>query len=53
MASRARARAELVTDNATELRAQLQETTGERIAALEGIGDGTRRARTGARRAGG
>ena len=36
--SRARDRAELVTDDAAELRAQLQEATGERIAALEGIG---------------
>ena len=35
--SRARDRAELVTDNAAELRAQLQAVTGERIAALEGI----------------
>ena len=37
--SRARALAELVTDDATELRAQLQAVTGERIAALEGIGE--------------
>ena len=37
--SRARDRAELVTDNAAELRAQLQAVTGERIAALEGIGE--------------
>ena len=36
--SRARDRAELVTDDATDLRAQLQAVTGERIAALEGIG---------------
>ncbi len=36
--SRARDRAELVTDDAAELRAQLQVVTGERIAALEGIG---------------
>ena len=35
--SRARDRAELVTDDAAELRAQLQAVTGERIAALEGI----------------
>ena len=41
--SRARDRAELVTDDAAELRAQLQAVTGERIAALEGIG-GTKRA---------
>ena len=32
-------RAELVTDDAAELRAQLQAVTGERIAALEGIGE--------------
>ncbi len=37
--SRARDRAELVTDDATELRARLQAATGERIAALEGIGE--------------
>ncbi len=37
--SRARDRAELVTDDAAELRAQLQTVTGERIAALEGIGE--------------
>ena len=37
--SRARERAELVTDNAAELRAQLQAVPGERIAALEGIGE--------------
>ena len=37
--SRARDRAELVTDDAAELRAQLQSVTGERIAALEGIGE--------------
>ena len=48
--SRARDRAELVTDDAAELRAQLQEATGERIAALEGIG-GTAAAR--ARQGGG
>ena len=35
--SRARERAELVTDDAAGLRAQLQAVTGERIAALEGI----------------
>ena len=35
--SRARDRAELVTDDAVGLRAQLQAVTGERIAALEGI----------------
>ena len=37
--SRARDRAELVTDDAAELRAQLQAVTGERIAALDGIGE--------------
>ena len=37
--SRARDRAELVTDDAAELRAQLQAVTGERIAAPEGIGE--------------
>ncbi len=37
--SRARDRAELVTDDAAELGAQLQAVTGERIAALEGIGE--------------
>ena len=37
--SRARDRAELVTDDAAELQAQLQAVTGERIAALEGIGE--------------
>ena len=42
--SRARDRAELVTDNAEELRAQLQAVTGERIAALEGIGEMKREA---------
>ena len=42
--SRARDRAELVTDDAAELRAQLQAVTGERIAALEGIGEMQREA---------
>ncbi len=42
--SRARDRAELVTDDAADLRAQLQEATGERIAALEGIGEMKREA---------
>ena len=37
--SRARDRAELVTDDAGKLLASLQEATGERIAALEGIGE--------------
>ena len=43
--SRARDRAELVTDDAAELRAQLQAVTGERIAALEGIGEAAREAK--------
>ena len=43
--SRARDRAELVTDDAAGLRAQLQAVTGERIAALEGIGEMPREAR--------
>ena len=42
--SRARDRAELVTDDAADLRAQLQAVTGERIAALEGIGEMKREA---------
>ena len=42
--SRARDRAELVTDDAGELKAQLQAVTGERIAALEGIGEVPREA---------
>ena len=42
--SRARDRAELVTDNAGDLKAQLEAVTGERIAALEGIGGTTREA---------
>ena len=37
--SRARDRAELVTDDAKALKAQLEEATGERMAALEGIGE--------------
>ena len=36
--SRARDRAKLVTDDAKALKAQLEEATGERMAALEGIG---------------
>ncbi len=36
--SRARDRAELVTDDAADLKARLESVTGERIAALEGIG---------------
>ena len=42
--SRARDRAELVTDDAAGLREQLQAVTGERIAALEGIGEMRREA---------
>ncbi len=42
--SRARDRAELVTDDAADLRAQLEAVTGERIAALEGIGEMKREA---------
>ena len=37
--SRARDRAELVTDDVVEFRAQLQAATGERIAPLEGTGE--------------
>ncbi len=37
--SRARDRAELVTDDAADLKAQLESVTGERIAALEAIGE--------------
>ena len=37
--SRARYRAELVTDDAASLREQLEAATGERISALEGIGE--------------
>ena len=36
--SRARDRAELVTDDAARLKEQLEQATGERISALEGIG---------------
>ena len=36
--SRARYRAELVTDDAEKLREHLEEATGERISALEGVG---------------
>ncbi|MDE0618902.1 MAG: relaxase domain-containing protein, partial [Rhodospirillaceae bacterium] len=42
--SRARDRAELVTDNAEDLKTQLEAVTGERIAALEGIGETKREA---------
>ena len=42
--SRARDRAELVTDDAKALREQLEAVTGERISALEGIGETKREA---------
>ena len=42
--SRARDRAELVTDDKAALREQLQALTGERIAALEALGDGKSKA---------
>ena len=42
--SRARDRAELVTDDAADLKAQLESATGERVAALEGIGEMKREA---------
>ncbi|MYF38903.1 MAG: hypothetical protein F4219_09135, partial [Gammaproteobacteria bacterium] len=42
--SRARDRAELVTDDRTRLREQLEAATGERISALEGIGKSPGRA---------
>ena len=40
--SRARDRAELVTDDAQALKERLEAVTGERISALEGIGEGVR-----------
>ena len=43
--SRARDRAELVTDDARALRERLEAVTGERISALEGIGEDVRRER--------
>ena len=43
--SRARDRAELVTDDARALREQLETATGERISALEGIGEVARNER--------
>ena len=42
--TRARDRAELVTDDKAALREQIQALTGERIAALEAIGDGKAKA---------
>ena len=44
--SRARYRAELVTDDAEKLREHLEQATGERISALEGIGAAERAAET-------
>ena len=49
--SRARYRAELVTDNAEALKEQLEAVTGERISALEGIGAAARREREQAKEA--
>ncbi|MYG50819.1 MAG: hypothetical protein F4204_00270 [Rhodospirillaceae bacterium] len=43
--SRARDRAELVTDDAAALKERLEAVTGERISALEGIGEDVRRER--------
>ena len=40
--SRARDRAELVTDDAARLREQLETVTGERVSALEGVGEASR-----------
>ena len=42
--SRARDRAELVTDDAARLREQFEAVTGERVSALEGIGEAARNA---------
>ncbi len=50
--SRARDRAELVTDDAAALRERLEAATGERISALEGIGEDVRREREAGREAG-
>jgi len=43
--SRARDKAELVTDDAQALKERLEAVTGERISALEGIGESVRPAR--------
>ena len=43
--SRARDRAELVTDDARALKERLEAVTGERMSALEGIGEDARRER--------
>ena len=50
--SRARDRAELVTDDAQALRERLEAVTGERISALEGIGEDVRTRREATRQAG-
>ena len=50
--SRARDRAELVTDDAAALKERLEAVTGERISALEGIGEDMRREREATRQAG-
>ncbi len=50
--SRARDRAELVTDDAQALRERLEAVTGERISALEGIGESVRAEREAGREAG-
>ena len=49
--SRARDRAELVTDDARALKERLEAVTGERISALEGIGEDVRREREAGREA--
>ncbi len=50
--SRARDRAELVTDDARALKERLEAVTGERISALEGIGESVRIEREAGREAG-
>ncbi len=50
--SRARDRAELVTDDAAALKERLEAVTGERISALEGIGEDVRTRREAGREAG-
>ena len=45
--SRARDRAELVTDDAQALKERLEAVTGERVSALEGIGEAPKRERDG------
>ena len=51
--SRARDRAELVTDDAQALKERLEAVTGERLSALEGIGESVRAEREAGREAGG